>query len=319
MSQQPTNSTALAPIDEIRQTLSSTTMADQFLAVMRSKKDVDRFVRVVMTAVQNNPDLLKADRRTFYGACMKAAQDGLLPDGREAVLVIYNINAGTRDNPKWVSAVQYQPMVEGLLKKFRNSGECKGAPNVQTVRVADDFDYALGDNPFISHKPALTNRGPIVGAYSIVKLKDGEISREVMGLDEILQVREKSKSKDAGPWKLGAAGEHTSDFAEMCRKTVFRRHYKRLPKNTDLDNVLKTDNEDYDLEAEPRDVTPRRTEAPPEPASTGGKRKPRRLQQQLQGQGQPMPTAPAQPRESVPAQTPPTVPQNQQSVPTDII
>jgi recombination protein RecT len=277
------NSTALAPVEEVRQTLTAA-MSQQFRAVMPTQKHVERFVRVVMTAVQNNPDLLQADRRTFYGACMKSAQDGLLPDGREAVLVIYS------------STVQYQPMVEGLLKKFRNSGECKGTPNVQVVRESDEFDYALGDNPYIHHKPAKMNRGAVIGSYSIVRLTDGEVSREYMGIDEIMQVREKSKSKDSGPWKMAQGGSHTSDFAEMCRKTVFRRHYKRLPKSTDLDNVLKTDNEDYDLDPGLRDVTPAKTEVAPQPTPTpvASGRRPRKLKEQMnQQQPQPTPTAPA--------------------------
>jgi recombination protein RecT len=50
----------------------------------------DKFQRTVLTAAAQNPDLLKADRQSLILACYKAAQDGLLPDGREAALVTFN-------------------------------------------------------------------------------------------------------------------------------------------------------------------------------------------------------------------------------------
>lgn len=43
--------------------------------------DPDRFIRTAITSVQMNPQLLDADRRSLFGACMKAAQDGLMAWG----------------------------------------------------------------------------------------------------------------------------------------------------------------------------------------------------------------------------------------------
>jgi recombination protein RecT len=162
--------------------------------------------------------LLEADRQSFYASCMKCAQDGLLPDGKQAVLKIYNSKQA--DNT-WAKTVQYEPMTDGLLMKLRNSGEIVGAPKVHCWYEHDEFSYELGDNERIAHKPALTNRGAIKGAYSIVKLKSGDTSREVMSIEEIdlIMARTKSKDKDGnifGPWK--------TDKPEMCRKTVFKRH-----------------------------------------------------------------------------------------------
>lgn len=224
--------TALQPIDEVRGALEK--MQPQFAAALPPHVDSKRFLRVTMTALQQNPDLLGADRRTLYGACMRAAQDGLLPDGREAALVMFSGKA------------QYMPMVEGLIKKVRNSGEV-GNISVQVVKEHDAFDYELGDNEQITHKPALKDRGNTIGAYSIVTLKNGEKSREWMSVEDIEAVRKRSRTSDKGPWK--------TDYDEMCRKTVFRRHYKRLPKSTDLDGAIRADDEMYEAAPE-RDITP---------------------------------------------------------------
>src|SRR5688572_24112721 len=134
-------------LDDLRSTLEK--MGGQFKAVMPTQAHVDRFIRVVMTAVQGNPQLLEAERQSFYASCMKCAQDGLMPDGKQAVLKIYNVKVGDG----WGKAVQYEPMTDGLMQKLRNSNEIIGAPKVHVVYEGDEFTYELGDNERIVHKP----------------------------------------------------------------------------------------------------------------------------------------------------------------------
>lgn len=204
--------TQIALIDEVRGAL--TKMAPEFQKALPKHVSVDKFQRVVMTSFQQNPDILNADRRTLFMACTRAAQMGLLPDGREGAIVKYGNQA------------QFLPMVAGLMKMVRQSGEIS-AWSVQTVHENDEFDYEMGDNEFIRHKPALKNRGELVGAYSIVTLKDGEKSREFMNADEVEAIRKRSRSGNSGPWQ--------TDKGEMYKKTAVRRHVKRLPLSTDLD------------------------------------------------------------------------------------
>lgn len=271
-------------IDDIRSTLEK--MGGQYQAVLPTKAHVDRFIRVVMTAVQQTPDLLEADRTSFYGACMKCAQDGMMPDGKQAVLKIYNTNIGTRDKPEWRKIVQFEPMAEGLMMKLRLSGEVIGAPKVHVVYAADEFTYELGDNERIIHKPALANRGAVVAAYSIVRLKSGDTSREVMGFEEIENIRKRSKQADSGPWK--------TDYGEMCRKTVFKRHYKRLPRSSDLDNIINEDNEQHGLaEAIPGTAVAVAAQERPQASSEAPARRPAALEAVARAGGTPMPATQA--------------------------
>lgn len=204
---------------------------------------LERFVRVVDTAVQQNPKILDATPRSIFSAAMKAATDGLLPDGREGAIVPYNVKKKGEDGKDyWDTDVQWMPMIAGIRKKVRNSGEI-ATWDAQVVYENDHFDYQLGDNPFINHKPLLSgDRGGVIAAYSIARLKTGELSREVMSIGEIEGIRSRSKAKDSGPWK--------SDYAEMCRKTVARRHSKVLPMSTDLDDLMRRDDDLYDFNAE---------------------------------------------------------------------
>ena len=215
----------LTPIQAMRGTLTS--MAPEFQAALPPQIPVEKFIRTTLTAIQMQPDLLNADRRSLLGSCMKAAQDGLLCDGREAALVIFNSKSGR--------TVQYMPMVGGILKKIRNSGELASI-SAQVVYDKDHFDYELGDDERIVHKPFLgKERGSPIAVYGIAKTKDGAIYREVMSVDEVEQVRKVSRASGNGPW--------VQWWGEMAKKTVIRRLAKRLPSRADVDSVLDADNE----------------------------------------------------------------------------
>lgn len=225
-------------VKEVEQTL--VTMKDQFSKALPPQIQSDKFVRVVINAIQNNQDLLAADRASLYNACNKAAQDGLLPDGREGAIVVYNSKIG--------KIAQWMPMIAGLMKKVRNSGEIS-TWSLQVVKENDVFTYELGDEEKISHKPAIKNRGKTIGAYSIATLRTGEKSREFMNVEEVEAIRGRSRAKDSGPW--------VTDYDEMCKKTIARRHSKRLPMSTDLDSFIRQDDNLVNLDE------PERTEAQP--------------------------------------------------------
>lgn len=205
----------LSPTEAIRINLEK--MKPQFQMALPSHINVDKFQRTVMTAVQLDQGLLECTPQSLYAACMQAAQQGLLPDRREAAIV------------KFGDKAQFLPMFAGKMKKARNSGEV-ATWSLQVVCENDEFDYAFGDEEYIKHKPAKTDRGKVIGAYSIVTMRSGEKSREYMSVEEIEKIRKRSKSADRGPW--------VTDFEEMAKKTVGGRHSKRLPSSTDFMDKL---------------------------------------------------------------------------------
>lgn len=212
-------------------------MGSQFQAALPKHIPLERFERVVMTAIQNNQDLRTCDRASLFNACIRAAQDGLLPDGREGAIVAY------------AGKAQWMPMVFGLRKKARNSGEIIDW-DCQVVFSNDDFRISLGDHPKIDHDIAIGDRGVPLGAYSIAHLKDGGTSREWMSVSEIEAIRIKSSRAKKGPW-------HEPEFyTEMMRKTVARRHSKNLPMSSDLDDLIRADDHLYDTAEEVRERRP---------------------------------------------------------------
>lgn len=230
-------------------------MGGEFRMALPSHISPEKFQRVVMTAAQQTPDILIADRRTLLMAATKCATDGLLPDGREAAFVIFNTKVKRDGKDQWIKGVQYVPMLAGLQKRARNTGQIAGIiaqvvyENDEFVRKPDDFE-----NPIMHRPPALGQpRGKALGAYAIAKLKDGTIVSEVMDREEIAKVAAVSRSRDregnaVGPWK---------DWeTEMWRKSVFKRLCKWLPTDaevgtpaptkTTLDQVAARDEESPD-------------------------------------------------------------------------
>jgi recombination protein RecT len=241
----------ITPMEAMRGTL--TKMSPEFQAALPPQINVEKFIRTTLTAVQMQPELLQADRRSLLGSCMKAAQDGLLPDGREAALVIFRSKNGPQ--------VQYMPMIGGVLKKIRNSGELASI-SAQVAYSADLFEYELGDEEKITHKPFLGgDRGEPIAVYAVAKTKDGAIYREVMSVSDVEKVRSSSRAGKFGPW--------VDWWDEMAKKTVIRRMAKRLPSSADVDQMFDNDNDQYDFQQRrqaPINVTPA-PEAQKEPLS----------------------------------------------------
>lgn len=227
------------PIVELRSQLEN--MEIQFKNALPAHIPVERFMRVVLTAIQNNPDLLKADRKSLWNAAMKAAQDGLLPDGREGAMVVRKMGGGGL-------SITWQPMIAGIRKKARNSGEI-ATWDAHIVCAGDHFQFQLGDNPQINHSYGLqTERGAIIGAYSVCVLKDGTKSYEVMSIGEMHSIRDRSDAWKAFKAQRIKSTPWGTDEGEMCRKTVARRHSKVIPMSSDLDDLMRRDDELYQFD-----------------------------------------------------------------------
>jgi recombination protein RecT len=193
---------------------------------------------MTITAIQNNPDLLEADKESLYLAILKCAETGLSPDGKESALVVFNTKVG--DN-RWIKKVQFMPMVTGIVKKL---GEVGVKVETETVHEFDFFEYEAGDNPRINHKPAKlgTDRGVMIGAYAILRM-DGIATpyREVMDSKAIETVRQQSKAPNSLMW--------TKFAGEGYRKTVLRRCAKRIPMRFDesVERTIEADNESFEM------------------------------------------------------------------------
>jgi recombination protein RecT len=214
-----------------------------FKQLLGTDEAADRFVRVVLVALQNNPELLEVEQRSLLLACLKAAADGLMPDGREAVLLVYNERVrGQRGNDYYQRVAQYQPMTGGMLRKLWESGLFAMLDGA-AVYERDVFRYQRGDDPRCEHIPydGEEHPGQVRAAYFIAKLKTGEVKREVMWRRDIERVRAQSRAPDGLMWK--------SYYDQAAIKSVIRRAFKQLPSTPALEAMIEHDAEAFDLGA----------------------------------------------------------------------
>lgn len=217
-----------------------------------------RFVRATITALMQNPELAEAEPDSLFASVIKCAQDGLLPDGREAALVIFRAKDKTTD--QWVKKAQYMPMIGGFRKIAADHG---WAIRTDVVYEKDEFEYELGLEPKLVHRPAplRTDRGQLVYAYAIGTHKDGRKEIEVMGSEEIGKLRAVSKAAERGPWV---------DWEErMWEKSVGRRLFAKLPldrrEDSRVEQLLETTRENaadmlYGPDGHAHPVTPALTQ-----------------------------------------------------------
>lgn len=233
----------------------------QIAAQLPKGLDVERFVRTALTTVALKPELLNCTSTSLLGAIMLAAKDGLLPDGKEALIQSYNCNVADKGQPaRWEKHAEYQPMVRGLINILYRTGDVALVDGV-AVFERDVFEYERGDAPRIVHKPylGLEDKGPVVAAYCIITLKNGEKKREVMTGRDIASVRAASKAPNGPGWK------NWED--QFAIKAVIKRAYKQLPTDCPvLAQVIEHDNRTFDMEQDNKPAPVKVDAKPGEPS-----------------------------------------------------
>lgn len=180
----------------------------------------ERFSRMVLTAITQTPKLKECTPQSFVGSMLTAAQLGLEPNtplGQAYLIPFKN---------KGVMCCQFQLGYKGLIDLVHRSGEIASI-EARVVYENDKFDYELGLEPKLVHKPAAIGRGKATWYYAIYHLKNGGYAFEVMSREDVEQhARKYSKSFGNGPWQ--------TDFDEMAKKTVLKKVLKYAPLKTEF-------------------------------------------------------------------------------------
>ena len=199
----------------------------------------ERFTRIALSAVSNTPKLGSCTPQSFLGAMMNAAQLGLEPNTPlgQAYLIPFE------NRKKGITECQFQIGYKGLIDLAYRSGEVKMI-DAQTVYENDEFEYELGMDPVLKHKPARTNRGNPIYFYATFKLTNGGQGFQVMSIEDVQgHAKKYSKTYNNGPWQ--------TNFEEMAKKTVLKKLLKYAPLKTEFvkqvtqDETIKTSISDH--------------------------------------------------------------------------
>lgn len=221
------------------------TRKPELAKMLPSHINIDMLERAANNALMRNPEIAECDPVSVYDSVMRCAQDGLIPDGREAAIVVYKGKDGAK--------AQYQPMIDGVLKRLRQSGLVESIA-AKAVFDGDDFDYWFDeDGEHVKYRPKLDAQGErqFRLAFAYARLKGGEMIVEVMVKSEIDRVKAASKtgSKGFGPWAQW--------YDRMAVKSALHRLARRLPSSSEVYNMVESLERDIDARFDDaRDVTP---------------------------------------------------------------
>lgn len=197
----------------------------QFAAALPKHINSERFTRIAITTIRQNPKLAECNAESLLGSLMTIAQLGLEPGvlGQCYLIPFKNNKLGTIE-------CQFQLGYKGMIELLRRTGQLSDI-YAYTVYSNDEFSIEYGLERTLKHIPAFTNpegRGEIVGFYSVAILKDGTRAFEYMTKREIIEHEEKYRK---GNFKNDIWNKN---FEEMSLKTVTKKMLKWLPISVEM-------------------------------------------------------------------------------------
>jgi recombinase, phage recT family len=198
----------------------------QFATALPKHINTDRFVRIAITTIRQNPKLAQCNQESLLGALMVSAQLGLEPGVLgQCYLIPYGREC------------QFQIGYKGMIELLRRSGQLKDI-YAYSVYENDEFEMTYGLDRDLKHKPNLQNKGNFIGCYCVAILKDDTRAFEYMTKEEIeAHAKKFSKTFGNGPWK--------TDFEAMAHKTVVKRMLKWLPVSVEFLEMANKDEKSF--------------------------------------------------------------------------
>lgn len=180
----------------------------------------DRMTRLAMSVFSSNPALAECRPHTIAASIMTAAQLGLEPNvNGQGYLIPYK---GT---------CTFVPGWKGLVDLANRSGRC----TVWTGAVfeGDHFDYALGDNPFIRHKPGEEDDpAKLLFVYAVGRIRGQDIPViEVWSMKKVWKHRDRYN-------KVGAKHYSYQQPEMYARKVPLLQVLKYMPQSIELSAAL---------------------------------------------------------------------------------
>ncbi|WP_323141315.1 recombinase RecT [Massilia phyllosphaerae] len=185
----------------------------------------DRMVRLTMTAFSQNTALQKCDLHSIFGSVVVAAQLGLeIGVGGQGYLVPYGGKA------------TFVPGWQGLVDLVSRAG--RATVWTGAVYRGDDFDWALGDMPYIKHRPG--DGGDtwkdITHVYAVGRVNGSQFPViEVWTMDRVVRHLDKFNKVGGRHYALEKNGQNMEMYA---RKVVLLQVLKYMPKSIEVQRAV---------------------------------------------------------------------------------
>lgn len=195
--------------------------------------NADRMARIALTAFRRTPKLGDCDPRSVFAAVVQASQLGLEPDtlGR-SYLIPYEKRQKVNGQWKTVGIeCQFVPGWKGLVDLMNRSGQ--GSAWTGAVFRGDEFDYQLGDSPFVHHKPGGEGTPDMLThTYAIGRPKGSDWPIvEVWPIDKVWKHRDRYN-------KVGSRHYSFENPEMYARKVPLLQVLKYMPCSAELANAI---------------------------------------------------------------------------------
>ncbi|PIX46124.1 MAG: hypothetical protein COZ56_00195 [Armatimonadetes bacterium CG_4_8_14_3_um_filter_58_9] len=185
-------------------------------SVLKNVLTLERVERLFLNEFRRNPKLELCTRSSLGGAMMNIVQAGLEVGGVRQQASLVPFKNGNTNEYECVAIIGYR----GLEDASYSTGEVLDI-HADVVKVGDDFDYELGSNQRLVHKPKSGRTAEITHFYAYAHLKVGGFVFVVLTKEEVDHTKSRSRAKDDGPW--------VTDYCAMGKKTAIRRLWNVLP------------------------------------------------------------------------------------------
>ncbi|MEC5161888.1 recombinase RecT [Janthinobacterium sp. CG_S6] len=185
----------------------------------------DRMVRLTMTAFSQNAALQKCDMHSIFASVVVASQLGLeIGVGGQGYLVPY------------AGKATFVPGWQGLVDLVSRAG--RATVWTGAVFQGDEFDWALGDRPFVKHRPAGGGDTwkEITHVYAVGRVNGSEYPViEVWTMDRVVRHLNKFNKVGARHYALEKNGQNMEMYA---RKVVLLQVLKYMPKSVEVQRAV---------------------------------------------------------------------------------
>ena len=206
-----------------------------------SHMNAERLCRIALTTLRMNPDLYNCSPESFLAALFQSAQLGLEPNIEgQAYILPFNNKRKVGNDWKTIKEAQFQIGYKGYAELFYRHEKAMGL-DMQKVCANDEFDYALGTEAYIKHKPAAV-RGETIGFYAVATLANGAKLFKYMSKAEAMEHGQKfSKTFSKRDNAFSSFSPWATNPDAMCMKTVLMQLMKLLPKSIEIQRALAMD------------------------------------------------------------------------------
>lgn len=203
---------------------------------------MDRVASEVYFAAQKNPDIINCTPTSIVASVATALRRDLVIGETIHLVPMNESYKDERGNWQKRKVCQAWNDYKGDLELIQRTGVV-GRAVARAVYANEHFEYFEGLEPHLVHHPSMDSaeRGPIIGAYFLARLKFGYYTVKWMPIGDIEVIRAKSKS-----W----AKEPVCPGWFAC-KTAIHAGCKELPKGRKIDAVREVLELDDAIDAAP--------------------------------------------------------------------